>query len=579
MPQSMPSAARSLTLPFSDRCRTLHRLVAAGLALMLFAVAPPAVHGEERSPYAAQLEAAYAADGPGAAAIVVRDGHVVFRGARGMADLELEVPLRPEHVFRLGSITKQFTGAAIMILADQGKLSPEDEITQYLPDYPTHGHAITIEHLLTHTSGIFNYTNDGDYMGGVGIRADLSTEELVDVFDHVAMDFAPGTRWNYSNSGYVLLGAIIEEVSGMSYADFVQQHIFDPLAMENSHYGGPQLIPRRVEGFSGGPGNYANATFLSMTQPHAAGSLLSTVDDLMRWNGGLFGGKLLSAESIERMTRKFVLNDGEEADYGYGFSLSEFRGEPSIGHGGGIPGFSTYAMWLPESKIYVAVLSNNPENATRPVEVAQTMAATALGRPFPVRTAIALSPEALEEFVGVYQIDDTSSRSVIVEDGRIYTQRTGSRRFEVFPYADNAFFYDPGFSYITFERDESGKVTTMLMHPDGVDEAQVCPRTGDVPAAPEPARQTAEVSPEIYDLWAGTFEIRPGFELVVHRDGDRLISQATGQPAFELHPASVYRFFVQEFEAEIAFEAGDDGRAQAIVLYQGGQEIRAERID
>lgn len=566
--------------------RVLNHSTAAifGLALLLLPTVASAktasaedVSAKDAALYASYLDAAYTADGPGATAIVVRDGEVIYRGARGMADLELGVALVPEHVFRLGSITKQFTGAAIMLLAEQGKLSPDDEITKFLPDYPTHGHKITVEHLLTHTSGIFNYTNDGDYMGGVGIRADLSTEELVDVFDHVEMDFAPGERWNYSNSGYVLLGAIIEKVSGMSYAEFVQSQIFDPLEMKNSHYGGPQLIPQRVEGFQGTDGNYANAIFLSMTQPHAAGSLLSTVDDLARWNAGLFGGKLLESESVDRMTRKVVHNDGSDSDYGYGFSLSTFRGQTSIAHGGGIPGFSTFAVWLPESKVYVAVLSNSPDNAIRPNHVAHQMAAAAMEKPFPTRQAIALDAETLTEYQGVYKIDDENSRSIIVEDGRIFSQRVGSSRFEIFPFADDSFYFDRSFTYMTFDRGADGNVTTMRMHPDGADEAEVCERTGD--AVAEVERETAEVSPEFYDLWAGTFEIQPGFNMIVRREEDRLISQATGQPAFELHPTSLHRYFVKEFAAEVEFQTGDDGRAEALVLYQGGQEIRAERID
>ena len=282
------------------------------LLLVVTASSVPA-DGDTYSDY---LNAAYPADGPGATAIVVKDGEVLFLGARGMADLELGVPLTSDHVFRLGSITKQFTAASIMLLEQQGKLTVDDLITKHLPGYPTNGYEITIEHLLTHTSGIFSYTSIPGYMMGNEIRADLSTEELVEVFDDLEMDFGPGERWSYSNSGYVLLGAIIEKVSGQSYADFVKENIFEPLGMNNSHYGGSQLIPDRASGYQAIEDGYTNAPFLSMTQPHAAGSLLSTVGDLARWNAGLFGGDLLTEESVARMTTEFTLNNGEGTGYG-----------------------------------------------------------------------------------------------------------------------------------------------------------------------------------------------------------------------------------------------------------------------
>ncbi|MEM8995881.1 MAG: serine hydrolase, partial [Acidobacteriota bacterium] len=449
---------------------------AAAAALLFCASAAWAAPAAE---YAAYLDGAYPADGPGAAALVVKGGDVVFRGARGMANLELGVALEPDHVFRLGSITKQFTGAAIMLLAEDGELSVEDPITKFLPDYPTHGHTITVEHLLIHTSGVASYTGIPGYMAGGEIRRDLSTEELVDVFDDRAMDFAPGEAWNYSNSGYVLLGAIVEEVSGMTYADFVQKRIFDPLGMADSHYGGHQLVPRRVDGYDGGPGEYRNAAYLSMTQPHAAGSLLSTVDDLARWQAAFWRGEVVSMESVERMTKRYPLNDGELFDYGYGFQVGDLRGEPMVFHGGGIFGFVTFALWLPEQEVFVAVLSNSPANPVAPGDVARRLAALAIDRPFPGRTTLSVAPEDLEAYVGVYVVSEDAVRVVTVEDGKIFTQRTGGSRFEIVPYAEDRFFYENSLSYLHFDRDASGAVVGMRLYPNGAAEAQEAPRSSD----------------------------------------------------------------------------------------------------
>ncbi|MDJ0656951.1 MAG: serine hydrolase [Xanthomonadales bacterium] len=540
-----------------------------GLVLLLGLTA---AHGN--TAYREILEASYPSDGPGAAVLVVKKGEVVYRDAHGMANIELGVPLRPDHVFRLGSITKQFTGAAIMLLVEEGKVDLDAPIQTYLPDYPDHGHTITTRHLLTHTSGIFSYTSIPGYMGSGEIRADLTTDELVEVFDDLEMNFAPGERYSYSNSGYVLAGAIIEKVSGMSYADFVQQRIFDPLGMTNSHYGGPQMIPGRASGYSQDGEGVVNAEFLSMTQPHAAGSLLSSVDDMQKWNEALFGGEILSKESMAEMIKPFELNDGEESRYGLGLSVEEFRGETSVSHGGGIHGFTTHGRWLPDQDIYVIALTNT--NGQSPQYLADRLASVAMGRPHDPQPAADLDESALQELTGAYQVAEGDIRNIFLQDGRLYSQRTNSGRFPVIVTDKDTIYYEESFTYARFKRNRKGEVVEMKFYPDGATRPQTVKRIGPPEQGGE--RVAANVSPEMYDLWAGEYEIQPGFTMVITRQGDSLMSQATGQPMFELVPASATRYFVREFPAELEFTAGDDGRASQLTLYQGGQEMVAPRV-
>jgi CubicO group peptidase (beta-lactamase class C family) len=208
-------------------------------------------------------------DAPGAAVLVVRGGEVILRKGYGLANLELGVPIQPEMVFRLGSVTKQFTAMAILMLSEEGKLALTDDITKYLPDYPTHGQTITIEHLLTHTGGIKEYSSVPTWPALS--HTDVTPQELVAVFQNEPLDFAPGERWAYSNSGYILLGAIIEKVSGLSYAEFIQQRIFTPLGMTHSYYDdSTHLIPGRVAGYTPTADGYVNAEDLSMTHAYAA---------------------------------------------------------------------------------------------------------------------------------------------------------------------------------------------------------------------------------------------------------------------------------------------------------------------
>jgi CubicO group peptidase (beta-lactamase class C family) len=532
--------------------------------------------GVHASPvYQQWLEEAFPADGPGAAVIVVRDEETLFRSASGMADMELGVTLTPENVFRIGSISKQFTAAGILLLEEEGKLNVSDDINKYLPDYPTQGHTIRIEHLLSHTSGIFNYTSIPGYFDGDAIRKDVTTEELIDVFANLPMNFSPGDQYSYSNSGYVLLGAIIEKVSGKTYAEYIQTAIFDKLGLTNSYHGGPQIILNRANGYQGEAGHYSNAAYLSMTQPHGAGALLSTVDDLAKWSNALFEGELLSQASLKKMITDFELNDGEHAGYGFGLAVGERFGEREISHNGGIHGFSTSGIWLPEQKIYVAVLSNNADSGA-PDFLATRMAFDTAGADYPKLVAIDIDAAEFSQYLGVYQINENESRSVMIEDGRLYTQRTGGGRLEIAAHAEDAFFYPGSFTHLVFRRDRDGNVVAMDMFQGGADKAERAERVSDLPQAKEKA---ADVSVEVYDLWAGDYAMESGAVLNVRRDGDRLLVQLTGQPQFEVFPLSVNRYFLKAVDAEVEFTAGDDGRGKTAVIYQNGAETVASRVD
>lgn len=324
--------------------------------------------------YATWIDETIPDDGPGATVLLMRDGEVLFRGAAGMANIELGVPMRPDHVLRIGSITKQFTAAAILLLQDRGKLDVSDEITKYLPKFSTQGETITIAQLLAHTSGICSFTDIPGYWRGDLIRTDVSVAEMIDLFADQPLQFSPGSEFSYSNSGYVLLGAIIERVSGMTYAEFMHSEIFEPLGLLDTRYGGQQLVPRRAAGYEiGHDEQIHNALPISMTHPYAAGALLSTVDDLGRWNAALFDGKLLSEEAVRAMTTAAKLNDGSVTEYGCGLYVRERDGFRVFSHSGGIHGFSTSAVWLPDVRVYAVVLSNL-ENSSKANELVWRLA-------------------------------------------------------------------------------------------------------------------------------------------------------------------------------------------------------------
>jgi CubicO group peptidase (beta-lactamase class C family) len=239
--------------------------------------------------------------------LVARGDKVILSKGYGSANLEWDIPNSPTTRFRLGSVTKQFTAACILLLEERGKLKVDDPVKKYLPDAPATWDKITVFNLLTHTSGIPNFTSFPDYSSTEAIPT--TPEKLVARFRDKPLDFQPGEKWQYSNSGYILLGYLIEKISGQSYADFVQQNIFQPLGMKDSGYdSNSTVIGHRASGYTTGAHGMVNAGYVDMSIPFSAGALYSTTEDLLRWEQGLFGGKLLTAASLEKMTTPFKSN-------------------------------------------------------------------------------------------------------------------------------------------------------------------------------------------------------------------------------------------------------------------------------
>jgi D-alanyl-D-alanine carboxypeptidase len=411
----------------------------------------------------ALLQSAYAPNEPGAAIIAAVDGQPVVRKGYGLANLELSVPIAPDTVFRLASITKQFTSVAILMLMEQGQLALEDPITRFWPAYPTHEHTITIEHLLTHTSGICSYT---DMPGWPPLwRKDFSVQELIDYFKDQPMSFAPGTRWAYNNSGYVLLGAIIEQLSGLSYEQFVRQRIFAPLGMRQSYYDhSNRIIPKRAAGYHKGEEGYTNAEYLSMTQPYAAGALASTVDDLIIWDRALADGTLLRPATLEQAWMPYRLADGILTDYGYGWRIGEWQGRPTMEHSGGIHGFSTYALRMPAEALFVAVLSNNPGAAPTGL-LALKIAALLIGQPYHEPTPIMLSVHELTPYVGVYRSSAGAEWTIVRESDRLFVQEAGSPQRAILPLSTTEFYrHDMSLDHLVFTFGTGNNVTALEWH-------------------------------------------------------------------------------------------------------------------
>ena len=285
------------------------------------------------------------------AVLVARDGKVLLSKGYGLANAELGAANTPQTKFRIGSMTKQFTAMALMLLEEKGKLKTSDPVCRFVTECPEAWRNITIHHLLTHTSGIPSFTSFPDYAPTMSQRSPVS--RTVERFKNKPLVFEPGSKWEYSNSGYVLLGYILEKVAGEDYGAFLQRNIFEPLGMSGTGYDdSTPILQNRASGYSHRAGHLVNASYIDMTVPHAAGALYSTVEDLYRWDQALSSGKLVSKQSMERIFMPF------QHDYAYGWFVTKRKNHRTINHGGGINGFSSMIDRYPDDKLTVIVLCN-----------------------------------------------------------------------------------------------------------------------------------------------------------------------------------------------------------------------------
>jgi len=394
--------------------------------------------------------------------LVAQDGKVLLDKGYGFANLEWDVPNTPTTKFRLGSITKQFTAASILLLEERGKLKVEDPVKKYMPNAPAAWDKITIFHLLTHTSGIPSFTGFSDYESHEAQA--MTPGKLVEWFRDKPLEFEPGTKWNYSNSGYVLLGYLIEKISGESYSDFVQQNIFTPLGMKDSGYdSNSAIIAHRAAGYTPGKSSPVNAGFVHMSIPFSAGALYSTTEDLLRWEQGLFGGKVLKPESLAKMTTPF------KQDYAFGLGVSTQNGHKMIAHDGGIEGFNTALAYYPDDKLVVAVLANLNGPAG---QIAGNLAKVALGEKVVLpteRKEITLSPEILKQYVGTYELAPNFSLAITLENGQLVSQGTNQGKAPMFAESETMFFLKLVDAQIEFVKNEKGEVTNLVLHQNGRD--------------------------------------------------------------------------------------------------------------
>jgi CubicO group peptidase (beta-lactamase class C family) len=397
--------------------------------------------------------------------LVAQGDKVILSQGYGSANLEWGIPNAPDTKFRLGSLTKQFTAASILLLEERGKLSTDDLVKKYVPDAPAAWDKMTIYEVLTHTAGIPNFTSFPDYRETEWKES--KPVDLVARFKDKPLDFEPGTQFRYSNSGYVLLGYILEQVAGEPYAKFVQENLFAPLGMADTGVDrNVTVLAKRAQGYEPHTGGPKIAGYINMTVPFSAGSLYSTTLDLLKWERGLFGGKVLTAASLKKMTTPFKDN------YACGLEVANFQGHKAILHGGGIEGFSTSLAYFPDEKdgpMTIIALSNAESNVD---QIAQNLSRAMFGLPVKLPresmpAEVKLSETQLQDFAGTYQLSPNFAITFTVEKGQLISQATGQGKVPLFAESDTKFFARMVDAEIEFSRDTTGKVVSMTLYQNG----------------------------------------------------------------------------------------------------------------
>lgn len=436
--------------------------VVVWLALAAHGFAQNAVSNEEISSKVDEyMNALVSVKGFGGAVLVAREGKPIVGRGYGMADAEWRIPNTAQTKFRIGSLTKQFTAAAILLLQERGKLNVRDGICKYLQDCPASWQSLTIHQLLTHTSGIPNITALPDWEAKKTVPATMW--QTVARFRDLPLEFKPGERFKYSNSNYLLLGLIVEKASGASYEAFMTENVFAPLQMSETGLDhSERILKNRAAGYSRDGEAIVNAAFVEMNIPYAAGALYSTVGDLFRWEQALYAENFLSKKSLDAMFT------AEKSGYAYGWGVGMRNDRRFNAHSGGIEGFSTHISRFPDQRATVIVLLNND---TAPASaVANDLAAILFGENYEVpkeRRQITLDPKIYDAYAGQYEVAPNFVLTITRDGNKLMGQATGQPGAELFPESETKFFLRVVDAQITFTKDEKGRVTGLILHQGG----------------------------------------------------------------------------------------------------------------
>ncbi|GAB5555729.1 MAG: hypothetical protein Sapg2KO_53200 [Saprospiraceae bacterium] len=502
--------------------------------------------------------------GPGMAVMATKGDQVVYKKAFGQADLQHSKTLRVDQQFRIGSVTKQFTAIAILKLAHEKQLNLEDSIEKYIPEFSSKKE-ITIKHLLNHTSGLGNQADIPSFEIE-DINGDYPKVKMPQIIE-AALKFTPGTQYAYSNLGYIVLGYVIEQVSGMSYEAYLNKHFFEALNMENTGFEYlHDFTASMSKGYSFTGKDYTEAESINMEIPYAAGGIVSNLEDLAIWNQSVMKGAVVPMEFVHQLAKANILPHGQATEYSMGWRVGTIQGIQSLKHDGIINGFTSMTIYLPETDVFVVALSNCDQN--RNIEnPTSKIAAILIDRPFPSK-AIELPKETLATYQGQYKNGDHKMNIVLHNDQLVYYQ-SGSTKARLTPTGKHHFLLEGSLNQLLFDiNDETISYNLTSLSP-----TKTWKKT-----APLAAFNSLPLEEQALNEFVGKYQIQNQFVFEVIRKGDKMFGQI-GNDRKEIICYDSDTFCSLEMDATIRFKRDEAGLISKVTVKQGVGEFSGTKMD
>jgi len=507
------------------------------------------------------FESRYGDKNTGASILISQKGQVVYSRQFGYANIEHKVLVHKDTKFAIGSITKQFTAAAILILQEHGKLDIDKPLANYLEAFNTDTYSnVTLKHLLTHTSGIPPDSKD-NYISS-NRRTPLSPESIIDKISGEELLFAPGTKYDYSNNGYIILGMVIETMSGLPYPEFLDKHIYTPLGMKQSSVGYYQdIVMERANGYAKDDAeNNINSTYHSSS--YSAGAIISTPRDLNNWITALFKNQVLNKESQSLMFKNYQLNDSTKTNNGLGWEINEVSGIKTFEHSGFEPGFKANSIYEPKSESYILILQNT--QADSPIPVSIRAAAIALGKPYPSKSeSKKMKSDELEKYVGKYQLPNGDQRIIGLDKGQLYYKAPGGLERFLYPNEKNTFVFETEYIDLSFEENSKNEIISATFK-NRNSHTELTKISNEIP------KKNIEISIPVTIMknYIGSYRSEQ-FIMHISIDNNTLFAQPEGSEKLRLKPKSNSEFFIPELGAEIEFVTNENDEEHIIIQLEG----------
>lgn len=527
--------------------------------------------------------------------LVADQSGIILSKGYGYANMEWMVKADENTKYRIGSVTKQFTALIIKQLEEEGKLSTDDKLSSLLDYYREDtGDKIMVKHLLTHTSGVPNYTNRGDFFTDLAYRK-FTTDEFIKNYCMDDLEFEPGEKWNYSNSGYMILGAIIEHIEKKPFGEVLQERILDKTGMDNSGFdSSSEIIKNRAAGYRKSVDEYSNSDYINMFITHAAGAMYSTIEDLYKWDRALYTEELLSEDAKEEYFTPVKNN------YAYGWMIMPVKFdsmEDSISvilHGGGINGFSAIIYRDTTAQNFITILSNVQDVnlsriAMKILEILYNGDPELPKRPVAgyLYSYYENNPEAdLSDIY--YRLKEEENKSFLFEEAdmnmlgyKFLNQGNTEKALEIFrlnikEFSTSSNVYDSYGEALLVKGDTTKAVEnykkSVQLNPGNEHGRTVLKKLG------AETEEEVTVSPEILARYEGKYVVSPQFALKIRVEGNRIFTQATAQPEFEIFPINEKKFYLKAVNAQILFEEDDAGNVEKLTIFQNGAQIVGKKV-